>query len=58
MKDEDTKFVSKWANLSKKSAKTATSPPKQQQSPYAKLADVSGYGVSPYEGDVIEHLKE
>ena len=43
--------TSKWASLSKKTTKAA--------SPYAKLTDVEGYGVKPYEGeDVIEHLKE
>ena len=51
MKDTENERTSKWASLSKKTTKTA--------SPYAKLADVSGYGVKPYEGeDVIEHLKE
>ena len=51
MKETENERTSKWASLSKKTTKTA--------SPYAKLADVSGYGVKPYEGeDVIEHLKE
>ena len=51
MKDTDNERTSKWASLSKKTTKTA--------SPYAKLADVSGYGVKPYEGeDVIESLKQ
>ena len=51
MKETENERTSKWASLSKKTTKTA--------SPYAKLADGSGYGVKPYEGeDVIEHLKE